>query len=115
MAINGAVMSVVIARITSRVMLCGGRVSERELLLMAASGRWVIVLAAVSCQTCAFPLALKLLTFTVEGVVPVSSLDTIMTVNARSTLRAAANAETLSGLGTEALMLVSPKVLFAPS
>src|SRR5467141_472953 len=81
-AIEGAVLSVLVAGMTSRVMLCGGKTSERELLLMAASGRWVIALAAVSCQTCAFPLAPKLLTCTVEGVVPVSVLETIMMVSA---------------------------------
>src|ERR1051326_4006896 len=100
---------------TKRVMLCAGRVVEIVLAETETLLRCVIVLAEVSCHTCAL-LAARKFERTMFGDIGVRSCLLItMTVRAPSVERIAANVEMLSGFGPVADTLVSPKVDFAPS
>jgi hypothetical protein len=75
----------------------------------------VIAFAAVSCHTCAAPLVEKFAMFTLTEALLERFLLMIMTVNAPSLVRTAANEERLSGSGATAEMLVSPNVDLLPS
>src|SRR6516162_3947559 len=92
------------------VMLWGGTVLLKVFPVNAKSLSRVIVFALVSCQTCAVFAGRKFVKFNSTGVVLVNCLLITIAVSAPSLERSAANAETLSGFGTVALTLVSPKV-----
>src|ERR1035438_3172072 len=96
-------------------MLCEGTVSLRMLFVNDTSARWVMILADVSCQRCAEPVALKLATLALTGVALLRSLLMTMSVSAPSEVRTALNAERLSGFGTDVRTLVSPNVDLLPS
>src|SRR4029077_1378367 len=100
---------------TYRVMLCAGTLTAKLDPAKLTSARRVIAFALVSCHVCATPDAAKLARFTVTGVAPESTLLITITVMAPSSARVAANADRLSGLGTDAATLVSPNVDLLPS
>src|ERR1035438_9788647 len=96
-------------------MLCEGTVSVRRPLANEMSARRVMILADVSCQRCAEPVALKLARLALTGVALLRSLLMTMSVSAPSDVRTALNAERLSGFGTDVRTLVSPNVDLLPS
>src|SRR5262245_60328164 len=100
---------------TKSVMLCGGTVLLTLLPVKLKSLRCVIALDEVSCQRCATPLERKLVRLMVADALAVSCLLISMTVSAPSLERAAAKQATLSGFGTVAETLVSPKPDLLPS
>src|SRR5262249_50045645 len=95
---------------TTSVMLCGGTVTVVVDAAKPTSERRPSGLAAGSCQLCPAPVPANEPAFTVPGVDPVEFLQTIITVNAPSDDRTAANAATRSGFGTVTATLTSPNV-----
>src|SRR5436309_2137879 len=100
---------------TKRVTLCAGTVAVNAPPATLTSLSRVIAFAELSCHTCAPEPAGKFARFTVTGVLPERTLLTTMTVRALSLERTAAKLERLSGFGTLAATLVSPKADLLPS
>src|SRR6202008_468114 len=94
--------------ITNRVMLCAGSVAVIVVPDTGTSATRVMALALVSCQACAGARGVKFAMLTV-AVVVVEDLLMAISVSAPSAVRTAANAETVSGFGTAAATLTSPK------
>src|SRR6185369_16509039 len=111
----GAMFDPAEAGITNSVTLCAGTLVVNDVPEKLASERCAIAFADVSCHACATPRCAKFERLTVTGVDPESTLLTTMTVSAPSEARTAANAESVSGFGTEAEQLVSPKAERLPS
>src|SRR6266571_4456753 len=103
------------AATTKRVTLCAGTVALNAPPVTLTSLSRVIAFAEVSCQACALAPAEKFERFTVTGVLPESTLLITITVRAPSLERTAAKLERLSGFGTLATALVSPKADLLPS
>src|SRR6266850_1683085 len=92
---------------TKSVMLWAGTELLIVFALTATSESRLIVLAAVSCHTCAVPAPGEFVSAMLIGLLPLNTLLTTMTVNAPSEERTAPNAERLSGFGTVAATPVS--------
>jgi len=100
---------------TKRLMLWAGTVALKLLPLTAISDSFEMVFAEVNCQTLATPEFVKLARFAVVVALAPNCLLITRIVSAPSDERRAAYADTLSGLGTMAVTLVSPKPDLAPS
>src|ERR1041385_3094106 len=100
---------------TKRVMLWGGSVLVMVVPVKLKAPRFEMVLTAVNCQSCPVPLGRKLFTLTETAAAVESCLLITMRVSAPSAERVAAKADTLSGLGTAAATLTSPKADLLPS
>ena len=88
---------------------------ESEPPLEPRSVSRVIAFAEVSCHAWAVPLPEKFASDMVTGVLPLRTFEITITVSAPSEVRWAANAARLSGLGTLACTLLSPKADRLPS
>src|SRR4051812_18767447 len=95
---------------TKRVTLCAGTEVVNDVPEKLASARCAIAFADVNCHAWAMPRCATPERLIVTGVEPLSALLMTITVSAPSAVRTAAKAESVSGFGTVAATLVSPKV-----